>query len=181
MKGTVFSEFIELVEERFSPELADEIIEAANLPSGGAYTAVGTYDHAELIELVGLLSQKSGIDVPSLVRTFGTHLAGRFTRLYPGFFDGVDGVFDFLGSIEEHVHVEVRKLYPDAELPTFRTERADDEHMKMIYRSGRPFADLAEGLIGGCADHFGEHIEISRTDSRDGEQYVTEFALVRAA
>ncbi|MBA1333177.1 heme transporter CcmB, partial [Candidatus Endoriftia persephone str. Guaymas] len=44
MKGIVFSKFIEFVEERFSPEMADDIIESSDLPSGGAYTSVGTYD-----------------------------------------------------------------------------------------------------------------------------------------
>jgi len=44
MKGIIFTEFLEMVEDRFSPEIADRIIEAADLPSGGAYTAIGTYD-----------------------------------------------------------------------------------------------------------------------------------------
>jgi Haem-NO-binding len=57
MKGVVFTEFIEMVEDRFSPEMADRIIERAKLPSGGAYTTVGTYDHGEMIQLV-LLSQR---------------------------------------------------------------------------------------------------------------------------
>ena len=45
MKGVIFTEFLEMVESHFSPEMADRIITAARLPSGGAYTAVGTYDH----------------------------------------------------------------------------------------------------------------------------------------
>ena len=35
MKGIVFTEFLEMVEDKFSPELADRIIEGAELPSGG--------------------------------------------------------------------------------------------------------------------------------------------------
>jgi len=41
MKGIVFTEFLEMVENKFSPELADRIIEGAEVPSGGVYTAVG--------------------------------------------------------------------------------------------------------------------------------------------
>ena len=47
MKGVVFTEFIEMVEDKFSADIADQIIEEADLPSGGVYTSVGTYDHAE--------------------------------------------------------------------------------------------------------------------------------------
>ena len=32
----------------------------------------------------------------------------------------------------------------------------------MLYRSSRPFADLAEGLIAGCIAHFGEPILMYR-------------------
>lgn len=49
MKGIVFCEFVEMMEQEFSVDLADEIISATNLESGGAYTTVGTYDHSELL------------------------------------------------------------------------------------------------------------------------------------
>ncbi len=45
MKGVVFTEFIEMVEDQFSADMVDDIIDDAQPPSGGAYTAVGTYDH----------------------------------------------------------------------------------------------------------------------------------------
>ena len=32
MKGVVFTEFLEMVEDRFSPEMADRIIEGPNFP-----------------------------------------------------------------------------------------------------------------------------------------------------
>ena len=84
MKGIVFTEFIEMVEETFSMEMADEIIENAHLESGGAYTTLGTYDHREMLELVTQLSQSTGIPVPDLVRVFGIHLCGRFADNLPG-------------------------------------------------------------------------------------------------
>jgi hypothetical protein len=179
MKGIVFSEFLEMVESEFSPEVADEIIVAAKLPSGGMYTSVGTYDHGEMIALVAQLSEKTGTPSADLVQTFGAHLFGRFVELYPTFFEGVRGTFDFLSQIEEHVHAEVRKLYPDAELPTFETSRPDPGTLEMIYRSRRPFADLALGLIRGCAGHYDEDLAIEQLDlSEDGRTHVR-FTLRR--
>ena len=32
--------------------------------------------------------------------------------------------------------------------------------MLFDYRSSRPLADLAEGLIAGCVDHYGERVRI---------------------
>ena len=66
MKGIVFSEFLEFVEQRFSIEQAQDMIDACELESGGAYTSVGTYDHREMIQLLGALSSQVDVDVASL-------------------------------------------------------------------------------------------------------------------
>lgn len=181
MKGIVFTEFLEMVEVTFSPEIVDDIIAACDLPSGGSYTAVGTYDHSELVQLVGQLSTMTGRPVPDLVRAFGQHLFQRFVAIYPRLFAGVDSAFDFLMSIETHIHTEVRKLYADAELPSFECTVPTPNRMEMIYRSSRPFADLAEGLIIGCADHFGEQITIRREPVTGERGQGVRFCLTRTA
>ena len=71
-------------------------------------------------------------------------------------------------TVEEHVHVEVKKLYPDAELPTLDVRRTGPESMSVGYTSCRPFGDLCIGMIEGCADHFGESFEISNAPREDG-------------
>jgi hypothetical protein len=170
MKGIVFTEFLEMVEESFSPEVADRIIEEADLPSGGAYTAVGTYDSQEMFLLVANLSRVTGVAIPDLLKTFGRHLFGRFYVGYPHFFEGVPSALAFLKNIEDVIHVEVRKLYPDAELPRFECEADEPGRLVLVYRSQRRLADLAEGLMMGCADHYKVNLDIRRENvSKDGE------------
>jgi len=170
-----------MVEEQFSPEVADRMIEAANVPSGGAYTAVGIYSHEEMLALIGELSRLTEFPVPPLVRAHGRHLFWRFTQLYPSFFDGVPTAFDFLSRIENHVHLEVRKLYPDAELPRFDTPEADVRHWVMVYESRRPFAARAEGLIEGCLAHYGENAELTTTGLSEPGLTRVRFDIVRRA
>ena len=43
MKGIFFTEFLHMVEAQYSVNMVDDIIEAADLPSKGAYTIVGAY------------------------------------------------------------------------------------------------------------------------------------------
>src|SRR5262245_55190069 len=107
MKGIVFTEFLGMVEEKFQPAMVDRIIERSSLPSGGAYTSVGTYDHGEIIELVGQLSAVTGLSVPELIRTFGRHLFGRFSLLFPKYFEGIDSALGFLPKVDHYIHVEV--------------------------------------------------------------------------
>jgi len=180
MKGVVFTEFADMVEQRFSPEMLDSIIEDAHLPSGGAYTAVGTYPHEEMVALVSALSSRSGTAVPELLRAFGEYLFGRFVKGYPAFFEGRTDAFSFLAGIEDVIHAEVRKLYPDAELPRFEVEHHDDHRLVIIYSSGRHFEDLAEGLIAGCISHFGRSATLRRETLGEGPQRRERFLLERA-
>lgn len=177
MKGIVFTEFLEMVESRFSPEMADSIIEGAELPSGGAYTAVGTYNHSEMIELVTCLSKETGISAAELMRSFGMFLFERFYVLFPRYFNGIDSSFRFLGQIENYIHVEVRKLYPEAELPSFEYDISRPGSMCLTYRSTRPLAGLAEGLIRGCVAHFGENADIAVEDLSNGKGTAARFLI----
>lgn len=178
MKGVVFTEFLELVETAFSPEMADRIITQADVPSKGAYTSVGTYDHHEMLALVTELSRETGVPVPALVHTFGKHLFSRFVVGFPHFF-AVPTAFDFLERVHDYIHVEVRKLYPDAELPSFEYARPDASTLVMTYRSRRPFADLAAGLIESAVEHWGGGVDVARASIPDPERTAVQFTLTR--
>jgi len=67
MKGIVFTEFMDMVDDKFGMDVTETIVQASDLPSGGAYTAVGTYDHAEIVSLVVNLSKSTNIEVPVLI------------------------------------------------------------------------------------------------------------------
>lgn len=179
MKGVVFTEFLEMVEDHFSMEVADRIIEASDLPSEGAYTSIGTYDHAEMVQLVTNLSQETDIPIPDLLCTFGKYLFGHFAAGYPQFFEGIEGAFPFIEKIDGYIHVEVRKLYPDAELPTFKCDTSKAGRLTVIYNSTRPFADLAKGLLMGCLEHFGEKADLQHEDLSNEQGTSARFTLTK--
>ena len=179
MKGLVFSEFANLVEEKFGADMIEDLIDATQPASGGAYTSVGTYDHNELINMVVELSKRTGLETSELVRLFGHHLAKVFSTKFSAFFSEVDNTIDFLKRIDNHIHVEVSKLYPDAELPVFGFDDSDAEVFQLHYSSTRGLADLAHGLIEATSDYYQEKFQIKRIDSRDGDTYQTQFLLRR--
>ena len=57
LKGVVFTVFLEMLEEQYSADTVDAVLDGVDLPSGGVYTAVGTYSHDEMVALVGALSK----------------------------------------------------------------------------------------------------------------------------
>lgn len=178
MKGVVFTQFLDMVEDRWGLEVVDRMLLAAAPASGGAYTAIGTYDWQELASLVGALSQEVGAPVPDLLRAYGRHLFGVFVQAYPQFFVGTSSATGFLGRVEGLIHPEVLKLYPDAELPRF-VICATSDGVTMQYRSQRPFAEFAAGLIEGCLEHF--HTEAAVTMEPHKHGAVFHIRLLGAA
>ena len=181
MKGIIFTEFLEMLEEKFSDSFVEDLIDTCDLPSGGAYSAVGTYDHQEVVTLVTALSEKTGVPAADLQKTYGQYLFGRFVALYPRFFENVTDAYDFLEAVEAHIHSEVQKLYPDARPPRVDGARVGNSQLTLDYRSDRPFADVAEGLIRGCLDHFQDGAEMVREDYPEQNGYHTKFVLTRQA
>lgn len=179
MKGVVFTEFLEMVEERFSLTTVDEVLSRAAVSHGGRYTAVGTYPPEEMIALLSALAEISRSPAPALLHMFGEHLFGRFVAGYPAFFSGVSDPLDFLEKVDSYIHVEVRKLYPDAELPRFESARHGPRALELTYRSPRRLSDLAYGLIVGCGKHFGAPLEIAREDLSGGSGEVVRFTITR--
>lgn len=179
MKGLVFTEFLDMIGQVYGPNTVDDVLDEANLPSGGAYSSAGTYEHTEFIEIGRVLSAKTNKPFKNLVHDYGVYLFSRFHALMPQFFEEPKDVFTFLETVDQTIHVEVKKLYPDAALPEFRTLRDSPQSLIMTYKSRCPFGDFAAGLIAGCIAHYKENIQISHYDPPSETHFIRIFRLER--
>ena len=169
MKGIVFTEFLELVENEFGLEVVQQIIDECELDTDGVYTSVGTYSHKDMFKMVGKLSEIKGLPVPALLTVFGEYFFTTLKDKYPVFVEKPN-LFSFLNSIDQYIHPEVLKLYPDAELPRFEAEIKSDNEMMLNYMSSRKMSDLAIGLIKGAANHFEEDVDVVKIgEENDGQ------------
>ena len=170
MKGIVFTEFLELVENEFGLEIVQRVIDECQLETDGVYTSIGTYSHKDMFKMVGKLSEIKGVPVPALLMVFGEYFFTTLKDKYPVFVEKPD-LFSFLNSIDQYIHPEVLKLYPDAELPRFDAEIKSDNEMLLNYMSSRKMSDLAIGLIKGGSNYFKEDVEIFKvSEEDDGEK-----------
>lgn len=170
---------MDFVEQHWGLAMAQRLIDDVQPASGGVYTAVGNYDAGELVALAKRLAELGGVELPELLRQFGHHMLGCFTRRYAVFFDAAPGALAFLAGIEDHIHVEVRKLYPDAELPRFRYPERSDRHLVMDYRSARPLAHFALGPIEATIAHYGEPLTVHFEDLSGGQGSAARFRIQR--
>ena len=154
MKGIIFTEFLEMVEDKFGFDMLDTIIADAHDPQDGAYTAINTYSHTQLVDLVVALHKKTEIPLPDLLQVYGRHLFEKLAENYPSLIEGITDPFTMLVDIEVLIHTEVRKLYPEANPPKFYGKILDENTLELTYESHRSMGDVAEGLIMGCGDYF---------------------------
>lgn len=178
MKGIIFREFLAMVELKFGYELVDEILLTTSLKSNGVYTSTGIYNHSELFILGNALSEKTGIPLQQLFLLFGNHVFSVFTHSFSHLISPYNNPFQFLASIENTIHVEVLKLYPEAELPSFKAKMKNENEMIMMYKSTRKMADFAEGLIIGCFNYYKIGVTIKK-QILTNDQTLVKFIIKR--
>lgn len=161
MKGIIFTELLEMMEVKYGASTINTILEKVNPESKGIYTSVGNYEHKELVDILHALAFETNNTINQLMKDYGYYLFEKFTAYYPAFFEDKHHSLDFLESVDSYIHQEVRKLYPNAELPSFECNRLNHNSLEMIYSSIRRMEDFAHGLIIGCLDHFNQKGKIS--------------------
>jgi len=158
VKGVVFIILNEMIEEKHGIEAWEDILSEVNPESEGIYVATESYSDEELMQLVLTISSKLDLPTSKITSLFGHHLFGELNRRYPMFAKRTMTLFEFLDSIENVIHQEVRKLYMDASLPTLSCTIHSETEMTLTYKSPRKLCFLAEGLIHGAAEHYEEQI-----------------------
>lgn len=160
MKGIVFTELVEFVEDQFGYKTADDMLEASMLDHKGAYTQGGNYPYEELVAILTRLSEHVDLSVETLIEVYARHLFSRIVMLYPKITDGFHSVLEFISVVDTFIHPEVKKLYPEAELPTFHLISLDKKCLVIDYHSSKPLYPMAVGLMLGASDYFKQSINI---------------------
>ena len=178
MKGVIFTQFLDFVTDRYGGDAVARLTAPDGTLATRHYRAAGQYDHVELVAMADAVA--AAVDEPraGLLERFGEALFGHFAALYPVFFYEVDSALELLARVETYVHGEVKTLYPDAEFPRFECVERAPGTLEMTYRSTRPLADVAEGLIRGCIEPFGDALEVHREDLPGASGCAARFSLV---
>ncbi|WP_086933699.1 heme NO-binding domain-containing protein [Agarilytica rhodophyticola] len=160
MKGVVFIAINDMVEDKFGIETWESILNEVNPKNGGIYTSTEDYPDEEVVSFVIAISKALSVDTTEVTRSFGTFLFGELNRKYDIFTKLTDNLFDFLCSIENVIHKEVRKLYENPSLPSLDCQKINDSELLVKYSSPRKLCYLAEGLILGASEFYNEDITL---------------------
>jgi len=162
MKGVLFNMAEEVIVAAHGEDTWDRALDDAELE--GAYTAVGTYPFEDLVKLLDAAASILGCSRTDVLHTIGEGAIPVLADRYPAFFVDHTSTRSFVLTLNDVIHSEVRKLYPDAEVPAFEFDfdPADTTRLQVGYSSPRRLCGLAEGFITGAARHFGEEAIIDQ-------------------
>ncbi|WP_444994854.1 heme NO-binding domain-containing protein [Aliikangiella sp. IMCC44359] len=163
MQGIVFTALSDCIIENFGLATWNETLEKVAPESEGIYTSSANYADEELFALVGELSNKTGLPAADLVKTLGIYIFPYLIQHMPDAHQPGMTLKSFLLSVDQVIHKEVKRLYPNSYLPTIEYSDPSSNLLIMKYHSKRKLCHLAEGLIEGAAQHFKESINIAHT------------------
>lgn len=158
MKGVIFNVLEEMVIETCGMQTWNEVLQSQN--ADGIYTSGDSYPDEELFGLVTEVSARLEQPIETVIEAYGVYLFKQLASRYPMFVDQCDNLRDFLISVDTVIHIEVKKLYDSPNLPDFEYDESRNDQLVMKYQSPRKLCVLAEGLIRGAAEHYGETIVI---------------------
>jgi len=107
-----------------------------------------------MLQLLEHLSKKTDLSIDNLLLVYAEHFFGVIEDSYPGLLATYKDPIEMISSIENHIHVEVRKIYPDAELPTFEVVEKTKDSLVLIYTSSRAMHHFGLGLMNKTFEHF---------------------------
>lgn len=166
MKGVIFNVVQEVVEDLYDTETWDTLLDSAEVD--GAYTALGDYANAELVAIVAATSSATGLGAEDVLRLVGYHALPKLAERVPSSLTNAEDPLTFIRRVNDIIHPEVLKIYPDSIPPAF----AFDDHpdgLLVTYQSHRGLPALAEGLLSGVSHLFEADVNVESVDGFEGE------------
>ncbi|MEM9170776.1 MAG: heme NO-binding domain-containing protein [Pseudomonadota bacterium] len=181
MQGVVFTELFEFVEDRRSPLFLQEVVDAADLATGGVYCAAGVYDDDDFGRFVSAYCRETGDETSVLYPTFGTFMARRFFDAHPEFLNTAGTAFDFLARVETDVRPAAAQLYPEGDIPDFCLIDATPKSVRFVVKCAPGLEDFCQGVLAGVLAAFEETAEVARRSIASKPVSIIEFTVERAS
>ena len=159
MKGVVFNLLESFICEKWGHEKYEEILEMCPLKTREPFVSPGTYPDADLMTIATKTADNLGLSLEDALRAFGHYCFPRLADRVPSLIEGLTDARSFLLSVDSVIHVEVRKLFPEAVTPKFIYEQPAADQLIIHYQSERKLCAFMEGLIDGVAKHFNTRID----------------------
>lgn len=156
MKGLIFNLLEEFLVARCGETEYELILANCELITAEPSLMVGpgSYPDQDFTAIIASAANRLGLSSDELFQEVGRAVIPLLAARYPQFFSPSKHPREFFASLNFIHHLEVKKLYKDAELPRFRCENKADGSLLINYLSSRRLCHFFSGLINGVADYY---------------------------
>ena len=172
MKGIIFNIAEDFIVLNHGEDVFEDIILNCNLKTTEPFVGPGTYSDDDMLEIIRVATEKLNVSADALLKELGRFSFSQLFKRYPNFVTPHDDAKTFLMTVDGIIHVEVRKLYQDTQLPVFQYKDISENELVILYFSKRKLYSFMSGLINGVADHF--NIKITQENNiytEDGNEF----------
>lgn len=157
MKGVIFNVLEEFIVENWGEDVYEEILGKCPVHMHAGHIGPGTYADADMVTIVTKTCERLKVAPDDALRAFGRFLFPRLLARYPSVADGLDDPYELMRRIDDAIHVEVRKLVPEANTPRILCAPLPDggDGAIVTYQSSRKLCAAFTGLLQGVGDRFG--------------------------
>lgn len=181
MKGVVFNLLEAFVVENWGEEAYEEILGLCPLQTKEPFVGPGTYPDLDLFTIATISAERIGVPLPEALRGFGRFAFPHLARKFPDYAKNAKDAKTFLMGVDSVIHVEVRKLMPDAVTPKFDYSGDVKDGLNVRYQSTRKLCSFMEGLLDGLGDYYSSQVLHEQTAcmhrGADHCDFVVRFAV----
>jgi hypothetical protein len=164
VKGIVFTEFLDLVEEKFGLEMVDKIISQSSLESEGIYTSIGTYSFYEMLQLLNSLNKYKGLSIINLLRVYAKQIFSVMHLIYPEMLTRYKDPIEMIAAMNHHIE----KIFTEKDalpierigeksfsgLPQFIVKEKTEYSLIINYKSDRSMHYFWLGFMHEIFEYF---------------------------
>ena len=172
MKGEIFNLLEGFIISLVGEEKFEEIYRVClpNLETKQAYVGPESYPDKDFFQIVKRAVSVLGVEKEAAIKSFGKYCFPRLFAKIPESQRKYSNLKEFLLTINDVIHVEVKKLSPNATPPEFTYIDAGPNELVMVYKSKRKLYDFVEGMIESAAEYFLTTVFIRRETVEGSEE-----------
>lgn len=167
MKGTVVSTWIKTCRKLYGDGVTNESLNKAGFNSDVMFSPLANVKDQDVKNFISNISKNVNKSYDDVWGEIGFDNIDAFSKGYPAFFRPKNA-FKFLSSMND-VHQVVIKRFSGAKPPILDIVSLGGKKASLTYRSNRGMFTYFLGLIRGCADYYGEKIEIKEIRKTSSE------------
>jgi hypothetical protein len=178
MKGHIFNLLEKFIIEITDANVYESIIAECRLITKGPFIRPGKYPDEDLAEIVDKTVQYLGITVNEAHYAFGKWIFPHLLLISAPEVRELRNPKALFLQLDYIHRIELKKLWPDAEPPTFQCEDTGPAQLRMIYDSRREMFDLVDGVIASVADYYKYDISFTKSYIDQQNYRICQYDLV---